>query len=92
MASFISNTNCLPTSSLLLMAPDKNTGTLLCARQMVGAASTSTATIAARITLSIGLSIGTGMFLAAAWLGEKNALYLLAIVLLCAAVANLVLA
>lgn len=44
------------------------------------------------VTIGIGLAIGAAMFLAAAWLGEKNALYLLAIVMGVAAVANLLLA
>lgn len=41
--------------------------------------------------MTIGLFIGAGMLLAAAWIGEKNVLYIPAIVLLCAAVANLAL-
>jgi len=40
----------------------------------------------------IGLLAGAGLFVAAAWLGEKNVLYIPALVLACAALANLLLA
>ena len=39
-------------------------------------------------TMTLGLALGAALFLAAAWLGQRHALYIPAVVLLTAAAAN----
>ena len=40
------------------------------------------------MALTLGMLLGGGMFIAAAWLGEKSALWIPGVVLVCAAAAN----